>query len=86
MWIYIIISNLFGIGHSRVCIIISNVSIKSTVDVSLPKLVFTHTEKKTLAGTCGFENLSGFLQKFVVVNSCHIRTNAPLKDADNYIS
>lgn len=58
----------------------------TTLDVSLPKLVLTPTEKKTLAGTCDFEIISEFLQEFLVVNSCHVRTKALLKDADDYIS
>ena len=58
----------------------------TTVDVSLPKLVLAPTEKKTLAGTCDFEIISEFLQEFLVVNSCHVRTKTLLKDADDYIS
>ena len=75
---YRTITKLFGIGHSYVCIIISNVGIKSTVDILLPKIV--------LAEICGFENISGYLQEFGVINGCHLRTKAPLKDADDYIS
>ena len=71
---YKTISNLYGIRHSRVCIIISNVSIKSTVAIQLPKKNLAPTEERTSTGICDFEKISGFLQEFRVINGCRVRT------------
>ena len=83
---YRTISNLYGIRHSRVCIIISNVSIKLTVDILLPKKNFAPTQERTSTGICDFEKISGFLKEFGVINGCRVRTKAPLIGADDYIT
>ena len=83
---YRTISNFYGIGHSRVCIILGNVSIKSTVVILLPKIIFAPTEERSSTGTYDFEKMSGFLQEFGVIKGCHVRPKASVQDVDDYIS